>query len=301
MTAGSRAIGGVGALAFWLVATAGWWALALWPLRAAPDWVARARAICFNTTASGLPDASGWLLLIGEPIGMLAALLVIWGRPVREGLGALAASLAGRALLAATLAGVLVGIGSVARLVSASAGAVVALPRSERPPDSYPRLDREAPPLGLVDQHGRRLDLAQVRGRPALVTFAFGSCESVCPLVVRQALEAQALQRARDADAAGGTRAPRVIVVTLDPWRDTPTRLAHIAHHWDLSEDAFVLSGDVDEVNAVLDAWNVARERDPRTGDVAHPPFAYVLDASGRIVYAAAADSATLVELLDRL
>jgi cytochrome oxidase Cu insertion factor (SCO1/SenC/PrrC family) len=290
-------------LAFWLVVTAGWWALALWPLaEQTPDWLARTRAICFNTTPSGLPDPSGWLLLIGQPIGMLAALLVIWKRSVREGLRALAGARAGRALIATTLVAVIVGLGAAAtRVVSASAQPVAVLPGSELPPDTYPRLDREAPSLGLIDQHGRTLDLTRLHGRPALVTFAFGHCETVCPLIVRQALEARTRQRALASDAAAGSEVPRVVVVTLDPWRDTPSRLPRLAQHWDLSDDDFMLSGEVDAVNAVLDAWNVARERDPATGSVVHPPLVYVLDASGRIAYATDGNSTTLVALLDRL
>ena len=66
------------------------------------------------------------------------------------------------------------------------------------------------------------------------------------------------------------------MVVTLDPWRDTPARLHHLATHWDVAEDGFLLSGEVDAVNRVLDDWNVARQRDLQTGDVTHPPLVYV-------------------------
>jgi protein SCO1/2 len=295
------AIGGIGALAFWLVVTVGWWALALWPLPdQPPEWLERTRAVCFNTQESGLPDASGWLLLIGQPIAVLATLLVIWARPVRAGLQALAGARAGRALLAATVVAVIVGVGAAAvRVVSASARSVAQLPAGSLPPETYPRLDREAPALGLVDQRGQTLDLAQLRGRPVLVTFAFGHCETVCPLVVRQALESRSLERERVGD--DDSRVPRLVVVTLDPWRDTPARLHHVARHWKLADEDFVLSGEVGEVNSVLDAWNVARERDPATGNVVHPALVYVLDASGRIAYAANGEPATLAELLRRL
>jgi protein SCO1/2 len=295
------AIGGVAALAFWLVVTVGWWALALWPLPdQPPEWLERTRAVCFNTQESGLPDASGWLLLIGQPIAVLATLLAIWARPVRAGLRALASARAGQALLAATVAGVIVGVGAAtARVVSASARSAAELPAAGLPPETYPRLDREAPELGLIDQHGQTLDLAQLRGRPALVTFAFGHCETVCPLVVRQALESRSLERERV--GSDDSRVPRLVVITLDPWRDTPARLHHVARHWKLADEDFVLSGEVGEVNSGLDAWNVARERDPATGDVVHPALVYVLDASGRIAYATNGEAATVAELLRRL
>jgi protein SCO1/2 len=158
-------------------------------------------------------------------------------------------------------------------------------------PSTYPRLDRPAPDLGLVDQHGEVLELGALRGRPALVTFAFGHCESVCPAVVRQVLDAR-----ERSDAA-----PAVVVVTLDPWRDTPASLPRVARHWRVDEGAFLLSGEVGDVNRVLDAWNVARKRNESTGEVIHPPLVYVLDATGRIAYAATGGVDALVELLDRV
>lgn len=293
MSERARRIGGIAALAFWLAVTVAWWALALWPApETAPEWLERARAVCFNAGDDGLPDASGWLLLIGQPLGVLAVLMVIWGGAVRSGLRALLGARSGRVAVATTLALVGTGlVGAGTRVVSASASApALAAPL----PDTYPRLDRPTPELQLVDQHGRLFDRARLRGRPALVTFAFGHCETVCPAVVRQALEAQARLREQ------GGPVPRVVVVTLDPWRDTPSRLHHLAMHWQAGEDVFVLSGEVDAVNGVLDAWNVARRRDPKTGDVAHPPLFYVVSADGRLAYASSGGAETLATLVER-
>jgi len=77
--------------------------------------------------------------------------------------------------------------------------------------------------------------------------------------------------------------------------------LPSLAHGYGLGADAFVLSGSVDEVNALLDRWNVARGRDEQTGEVAHPPLVYVLDAEGRIAFAATGGTEALVELLGRV
>jgi cytochrome oxidase Cu insertion factor (SCO1/SenC/PrrC family) len=285
---------GAAAVAFVLAVTAAWWLLALWPApEEPPAWLLRTRQVCFNAGLDGLPDASGWLLLVGQPLGMLAVLMAGWGGAVRRDLAALASRRAGRAALLAVVVactGGLAAAGARVQAVSADAPARAAVPTT------WPRLDRAAPPLGLIDQRGERLAVDALRGRPALVTFAFGQCESVCPLVVRETLEAQSRLRAREPEA----RVPRVVVVTLDPWRDTPSRLDHLAHHWKLGDDGFVLSGEVAEVNRVLDAWGIARERDPDTGDVAHPPLVYVLDAEGRLAYAATGDPQILAELVER-
>lgn len=297
--AGSRGSGrphawALGALAFILVVTGAWWGLALWPTPAsAPEWLTRARAVCFNTTETGLPDASGWLLLIGQPLGMLAVLLVVWTEPVLGGLRGLAASRGGRTALALVGLGVMAGIfGAAARVVYAVDTSAVRLAVADLPPESYPRLDRTPPALALVDQDGERFAPGG-GGGPAFVTFAFGNCETICPLVVHNVLEA----RARLPEA----NRPPLVVVTLDPWRDTPGRLSHMAEQWGLAPGDRVLGGGVDEVNRALDAWHVPRTRDRRTGDVAHPALVYLLDAEGRVAFASRGDVETLVALARRL
>jgi len=128
------------------------------------------------------------------------------------------------------------------------------------------------------------------------VTFAFGHCETVCPVVVRHARAAQENARVRNPELS-----PRLVVVTLDPWRDTPSRLPHLAKHWELGADSFVLSGEVEDVNAALDRWQIPRKRDESNGDVAHPPIVFVVDAEGRIAFGATAGAETISELLRRV
>jgi protein SCO1/2 len=292
------------ALVLLIAITAGWWALALWPAGDTPPaWLERARWVCFNAREDGLPDASGWLLLIGQPLGMLGFLLAVWGGQVRAGLRAALGSragLAGVVVCAALLA--IGGVASGVRVIRAAQASEGLLGGEAPLPDTYPRLDRPAPALSLVDQRGERLTVESLRGRPALVTFAFGNCESVCPAVVEQVTAAQQQLRARaDRGELAPRAVPRVVIVSLDPWRDTPSRLGHLEAHWRLGAGAHVLTGEVEEVEAVLDAWNVARRRDPDTGDVTHPSLVYVLDAEGSIAYATRGGTEAVLELLGRV
>jgi cytochrome oxidase Cu insertion factor (SCO1/SenC/PrrC family) len=134
-----------------------------------------------------------------------------------------------------------------------------------------------------------------VRGRPALVTFAFGHCETICPAIVKQVVTAQA-------ELADNGTPVGVLIVTVDPWRDLPSRLPFIADAWDLpARDAWVLSGEVATVERTLDAWGVARARDLRNGEVTHPSLVYVIDTRGRIAFATTGGTAVLRELVERL
>lgn len=276
--------------------TAGWWALALWPTGGmGPEWFERARAVCFNLADSGLPDASGWMLLTGQPLGMVGLLVVGWGGLLADGLRKMGGAVPGRLVLGAAVLGLTAGlVATGARIADARAAeATPRLPRGLTPAEQ-PMLETAVPTVRLVDQHGERLGLQDLAGVPALVTFAFGHCASVCPVVVREAREAAAALR------TGGTDV-ELVVITLDPWRDTPPRLSHLVESWELPEWARVLGGNPAEVEAALDLWNVARQRDPQTGDVAHPPLTYVVDGGGLIRFATTGRSEELVALVRRL
>ncbi|HEU5262846.1 MAG TPA: SCO family protein [Gemmatimonadales bacterium] len=286
----------VAGLAAILAITACWWALALWPLPpTTPTWLVRTRAVCFGTTPSGLPDVSGWMALIGQPALMLGTLLLVWGDVVRAALRSLAGSAAGRVALGGAAAFMLAGTGAAGvRVASAGAAQQLAVAPSSPVPAEYPRLDRPAPPLELIDQHGEPVTLARFRGRPVFVAFAYAHCETVCPLLVREVLRAREL---------AGDVAPVTLVVTLDPWRDTPSRLPAIAERWGLPGDAFVAGGDSALVAATLAHWNVALQRDLRTGEIAHATLVYLVDRDGRVAYAVSGSSgaAALAELARRL
>ena len=275
--------------------TAAWWALALWPLPAeAPAWLERTRAVCFNTNGTGLPDTSGWILLIGEPLGMLAVLMAGWGRAVRDTSRHLVSSAPGRLL--ATITGLLVmgGLGAAGTRVATGAVPDPLLIGSADVPDTYPRLDRPfAAADGLVDQGGRAFTLESLDGRRAFVTFAFAHCETICPLLVRSSLAARDEVASKDEMA--------VVVITLDPMRDTPSRLQSMVEQWQMSDSDFVVSGEVGHVDRALDALNVARVRDERTGEVVHTALVYLLESDGTVAYASTGGQGQLVELARRL
>jgi cytochrome oxidase Cu insertion factor (SCO1/SenC/PrrC family) len=269
------------ALALIITITAAWWALALWPLTAeAPEWLARTRYVCFGASIGGLPDAGGWILLIGQPLGMVALLLMVWGGDTRAGMSRLLERTTGQ-----------ITVGVIAAVLVAAVGSVVLRVRevSAEPFDPNPatslaqqltRINDVPPALSLVNQSGDTVGLDRYHGRAVLVTFAFAHCETVCPLVVNDVLSAR--DRIAETDPE---RTPAVIVVTLDPFRDTPSRLPAIAKQWGLTGDAHVLSGSIEDVERTLNKWRIPRIRNERTGDFSHPTMVYAIGPNGKITY----------------
>ena len=276
MTAASRARLTVGALAAILAISASWWALALWPVSSdAPEWILVTREVCFGSTADSLPTPTGWLLLIGQPLGMLLLLAVVWGRELRSGIALVISRFSGQVAVGATAAALVVGLGATLERVR-TVGAEPFATGGADVQQQLTRVNDPAPELRLVDQTGQELTLESFRGTPVIVTFAFAHCQTVCPLVLEDVLAARRqLERTP----------PAMLVVTLDPWRDTPSRLASIARAWRLDETVHVLSGAPEIVERTLNRWRVPRTRNQKTGDIVHPTVVYVVDPDGRIAY----------------
>jgi cytochrome oxidase Cu insertion factor (SCO1/SenC/PrrC family) len=278
MTSAARASAAVAALLLIVLITASWWALALWPVdAAAPEWFVRTREVCFGATRDGLPDAGGWILLIGQPIGMVLLLAVVWTEDLRTGLARVMSRAPGQLAAGALAAAMVTGLGGVFVRVSGAGVEAFSAGGDRDRAAALTRIHDKPPAMSLVDQHGETVTLAGFAGRPVLVTFAFAHCETVCPLIVSDVSAAAArLVEER----------PVVLIVTLDPWRDTPRRLPAMAEAWRLTGETRVLSGEPLVVERALNAWRIPRIRNEKTGDVSHPSLVYVIDRYGRIAYA---------------
>jgi len=257
------ALGAVG------VVTAAWWVLALYPAASSPEWMLRTRYVCFGAPAGGLPNAGGWILLVGQPVGMLVMLFAGWGSAVRRDLRWLARRRLGQMVLAVSICSLVWGLWSAISVVRGAAGASASFAANDPTPSLR---SISVPALRLVDQRGSQFDLLSLSDRPVLVSFAFAHCATMCPTAIRELL--------RIRTSAGRDDIP-LIVVTVDPWRDVPARLGAIAEAWQLAAHDRVLSGSITDVNAALDAWDVARVRDENTGDVVHPLAAVLVHPGG--------------------
>jgi protein SCO1/2 len=218
------------------------------------------------------------MMLTLAPLMMLVTLFVAFHGELREALPALRHSRGWRvlALALACLGAVELGFAAVRvthalRVASTSFSSTL----TGALPEGYPRSADPVAPFALVDQHGREVTAAALHGRPTVLTFVFAHCRTVCPALL------QTLARAARELPDGA----QVVVVTLDPWRDTPATLASTMAGWPLPEGSRLLSGEPDAVARWLDAMGVARERDLQTGDVSHVPLVMVLDEQGRIAY----------------
>lgn len=270
-------------LLFWLVATMGWWAFAFAPVSpSSPEWFTAARNACFGTLETGLPDTYGWMVLILGPGSLFLGLLVAWYDELKSGLRRAFQSVRGLAVISvfavlafaeARMVWNVIENGIAVSRMSFTSGETGDLP------SDYPRTALVPREFSLVNQRGEQVTLASLRGKVVLLTFAFAHCQTVCPALVQQAIQAVG-----DKDGIVDERF-HLLIVTLDPWRDTPKSLPQLASKWNLPKNASVLSGSPDEVEKTIRSFNVPFERNTKTGDISHPALTFVIDPEGKVAY----------------
>jgi protein SCO1/2 len=133
-------------------------------------------------------------------------------------------------------------------------------------------------PFTLTDSAGRRVSLADFRGRLVLLYFGYLNCPDVCPSDMAAIAEAL---RGLEASAKG----VQPVFVTLDPERDAPAVIREYATAF---HPGFVaLTGSVDEVRAVATRFKVFFEKVPAKGGgyaIDHTAYTFLLDREGRFV-----------------
>jgi len=131
------------------------------------------------------------------------------------------------------------------------------------------------PDITLVDQHGRNVSLASLRGKPVLFDFIYTNCPGPCLL-----LTAQMKQIANRLGPKLGTEA-RIVSITVDPEHDHPEQLLEYANKQGADVSGWLfLTGTPKQIDDEMARFNVIRQREP-DGTVDHVLEFFLVDANG--------------------
>ena len=97
---------------------------------------------------------------------------------------------------------------------------------------------RELPAFNLRQSDGTPLVPGELKGHWTLVFLGFTYCPDVCPMTLTQMAQAQ-----RQWESIPEARRPRVLLVSVDPERDTPDRLGEYAHAF--HKDTLAATADI--------------------------------------------------------
>lgn len=159
---------------------------------------------------------------------------------------------------------------------------LVARYRTPAPLERATLLDapRPLPAFSLIDQDERGFTRDRLRGAWTLMFFGFTHCPGVCPTTL--ATLAQARGKLADLSA---TDQPRVVLVSVDPRRDTPGVLATYVTRFD--PEFLGVTGSADSIAAMARELGVAALSGPPTGDgnymVEHTASIFLIDPSAAL------------------
>lgn len=194
----------------------------------------------------------------------------------------------------------------MAVLAGLAAVALAVLPgqRSSQPPAAAFRGTELNPPLTppsvpLLNEQGLPVRLSDFTGQVTALYFGYTNCPDECPTTLAM------LERVRTSLGDDGAQF-RAELITVDPVRDTPQRLAAFVHLFDPAFGG--LTGSQPALRQVYQAFSVVvnvdnPDQNPDAYRVGHTSLTYLLDQQGRLrlAYAptaTAADIAADVRLL---
>lgn len=268
------------AFGIWILAVIFFWGLAFIPSGDAnSEWLKQARSVCFGMLENGLPDAAGFMILILGPLLFLFAILIVWSEELIPTLKTFLNKKIGQALALVLLLVILVeGSWAVQRIRYGLQVNNISFVNTNKDefPENYPRTQINAPDFDLINQYGKHISISSLKGKTLILTFAFAHCQTVCPTIVRQSINA--LEEINDPNV-------ELLIITLDPWRDTPRALPSLAEKWELPERAHILSENIEVVNKVIGLYKIPQKRNEQNGDITHPALTYIIDREGVIAY----------------
>jgi len=174
-----------------------------------------------------------------------------------------------------------------AALLVVAAGALLALAVRETPRGAAGTALASAigGPFRLIDQNGKAVSDADLKGKWQLVFFGYTHCPDTCPTALNEiALALDQLGVKRDE--------VEIVFITVDPERDTPEVMKAYVQSFDAR--IIALTGSPDAVAQAAKAYRVYYAKHPRGDgeyDMDHSAVIYVMNPDGRFTATFTPDS----------
>lgn len=142
---------------------------------------------------------------------------------------------------------------------------------SESLPESYQPLPQsiKISDINLYDQNAQTIHEQNLLGKWSLVFFGYTYCPDVCPTTLVELNKAAAQIKSDDF---------QVVLVSVDPSRDTPKQLKAYIEYFNPSFQAW--SGDINNVETLSRQMHIFFQKQPHGGDES----SYLMDHSSQVV-----------------
>jgi protein SCO1 len=131
------------------------------------------------------------------------------------------------------------------------------------------------PDITLIDQNGRPVSLASLKGKPVLFDFIYTTCPGPCLI-----LTARMRKIAEQLGPKLGTEV-RIVSITVDPEHDHAKQLLAYAQRWHANVNGWLfLTGTPKQIDDVMARFKLVRHREP-DGTVDHVLEFFLVGANG--------------------
>jgi protein SCO1/2 len=135
------------------------------------------------------------------------------------------------------------------------------------------------PEFSLIDQRNEPFTRDSLRGQTSLLFFGFTHCPDICPATLQQL--ATARKRLAEASAEA---LPEIILISVDPERDTPETLDRYVSHF--GDGVAAATGSTDAIRVLTSALGIYFDKET-TGDgeytVNHSAAVLVIDRNAAL------------------
>ncbi len=133
-------------------------------------------------------------------------------------------------------------------------------------------------PLAFRSDAGEAVGLDHWKGQKVVLTMIFTSCQATCPYTMAKLHE---IQERFDREKI----AAHFAIVSFDPLRDTPERLAQYRKDTGYTNPNWTfLVGSEDDTRMLAMLLGIKYSRNPISGDIMHDNKIVLLDADGEVV-----------------
>lgn len=129
-----------------------------------------------------------------------------------------------------------------------------------------------------TDQHGDTVLLSELAGRPRVVAMVYTHCTWACPRILADMKRIEA-----EFSDLSPERSPGFVLVSIDPARDTPERLAAFAESARLDPSRWTLLTAPDDQVLELSVLLGVKYRAAEGGEFSHSNLLTVLDEHGAV------------------
>lgn len=133
-----------------------------------------------------------------------------------------------------------------------------------------------APAFNLTSSTGKRVQVADFRGKVVMVSFLYTRCPDICPVILQKLRMAQT-------ELGADAKNTAIVVVSVDPEGDTPAAVNTYLQRRKLSQHVTWLVGDHPTLSKAWERWNISsRESTKDPALIEHSGVMWLLDAQGR-------------------